>query len=423
MSDAGNLCVYHKEDKMRKVRKLETILLVLLVVVILTPTAALADEGTPAPFTPIHGGIKTFQKYLVMRADASVPNASFSYSITPGIAIQETTTTLKVLSGPVVKDSNGNIIAPTISDVTLTPDAESFGRVQKGDTLNLQAGDRYVREAIKVDLTGVSFTEPGVYRYIVTERGSNQGIHRISPARQTLDVYVQDQGDVLNVLGVLLFEGVGHKAPAPTMEVANAERSYGFTSEYRSYDLTILNGGNRFQGSRTKYFRYDVEVSGTVPGTRIGVSLEGADEIINANPNQATTAITTTVTQPKELITGENGTATGVFYLRKGQRIVLQGLAEGSDYHITETGESFTVSRRIGDGATAAGESVESTDGIREDTVIEYINTRVLDLVIGVVLLVALILLVAVAVTLLVRWLRRKNRQRRKKAGRRNRVR
>ena len=404
---------------MRKIRRLETILLVLLAVMILTPTAALADEGTPASFVPIHGDIKTFQKYLIMRADASVPNATFSYSITPGIAIEETATTLKVLSGPVVKDSNGNITAPTISDVTLTPDAESFGRVQKGDMLNLQAGGRYARETIKVDLTGVSFTEPGVYRYIVTERGSNQGIRRISPARQTLDVYVQDQGDVLNVLGVLLFEGVGHAAPAPTMEVAQAERSYGFTSEYRSYDLAIVNGGNRLQGSRTKYFRYDVEVSDTVPGTRIGVSLEGADEIINANPNQATTAITTAVTQPKELITGDDGTASEVFYLRKGQRVILQSLAEGSNYRVTETAEGFKVSSRVGEGTASAGERVENTDGIREDTVIEFINTRTIDQVISVALFVAVILLIVVAVSLLLQRRGKEKKRRRKRAGRR----
>lgn len=133
----------------------------------------------------------SFNKYLVMDVNANVPNATFSYSITPGTAIEAAGGNLAVLAG---------IGTPTVDSAVFTNGATTYAETEattNNDTVeftttNITTDEKYAKETLTIDFSSVAFTEPGVYRYIITESGTNQGITNDSILKRTLDVYVED---------------------------------------------------------------------------------------------------------------------------------------------------------------------------------------------------------------------------------------
>ena len=143
----------------------------------------------------------SFDKYLVMDADAHAPNAAFTYTIAPADAdIPAAAGKLAVMKGvgtPVftaIGEDPAGTVRFTAAD---TPTTEA----DKGtDTVKFATADttdeQYVKKTVTVDFTGVPFTEPGVYRYYITGRaqirasqmmqnpsGRSMSMSRTSPKR------------------------------------------------------------------------------------------------------------------------------------------------------------------------------------------------------------------------------------------------
>ena len=97
-----------------------------------------------------------------------------------------------------------------------------------------------------LDFSAVQFTEPGVYRYIITESGSNQGITNDADLTRVLDVYVNDaSADVdgtftkkLTIAGYVLHSNendepdVAAGADFGSTGAYVATKSQGFTNSY-----------------------------------------------------------------------------------------------------------------------------------------------------------------------------------------------
>ncbi len=397
-----------------------------------------ATDGT----NPVSINTTTFDKYLVMDVDANVPNAAFDFSIDKydstkdpkAVLVEAADGNLAVINGVTAQSSGtldfkandaantGSAAAGEVkfvtNDTTVTEGAaDADSAVDWQDSAS--GNEKYAKKTLTLDFSGVQFTEPGVYRYLITETGTNQGITNdtgvtgANNTYRTLDVYVQDYADYyanlsektgytepsgkeLFIAGYVLYEGKHDAAPSAT-ETSAAPKSTSYTNAYASYDLTFSKEVTGNQGSKDKYFAFTVGIEGAVAGTVYEVSYAddsnanttdgNADASISANPNAATTCITSDVTQPAALTVGEDGTVSQVFYLQHGQKIVIRGLAEGTQYTITEAPEDYTPTAVIS-GDTKTGDAADdgtaitladnamSDDYIQNDTVIDFTNNR-----------------------------------------------
>ena len=340
--------------------------------------AAALPSAFAFKYTAVAGTSTTFYKYLVMDVDANVPNATFAFTVAPGTAIAATENRVAVLAG---------IGTPTIADVTFAPtDSTTAGLPSDTDTAT--AGQQYATQTAKVDFSGISFTEPGIYRYIVTETATtNQGVTNDESATRTLDVYVTDNDGALEVSSYVLHTGTD--APAAGTDKGSADvsntgdklgdKSAGYTNTYDTSNLTFSKTVSGNQASRDKYFAFTVTIRGAVAGTVYDVDLTKADVNISANPNDATTCIGNAVTQPQRLTVPADGTVTQVFYLQHGQEITIKGLAKGTEYAVTENPEDYKQT---------APDNASGTI-VSEDVTAAFTNTRSGVIPTGVLLTVA----------------------------------
>ncbi len=376
-------------------------------------------------YNDLAGGETYFVKALVMDKNANVPKVTFTYTID---AIDEdipaTTGTMFVKKGIVVK-SGDTVTAPTVASVSFTPDSTTFPDLQTADQLagskvkynrtnvvipdsvNLtgysfdSSKQKYARDEVKVDLTGVTFKEPGIYRYKITEvNDSAQGISYDVTTTGSgnciryLDVYVEDDtattDKTMKIAGYVLHKDNGvvdftYNNTTHQNDIAEpSTKSNGFVNEYTSYDLTLAKKVTGNQASRDEYFEFTVNISGAVPGTKYDV-----DVTTNA---QATTTENGMGQEGKvnnQIITvGSEGTATETYWLRNDQSIVIKGLASGTKYSIKENetvmnneGYSTKIEKSDTSDSDAAQvgstrEFADSTTGIDKKTEVTYTNTK-----------------------------------------------
>ena len=343
----------------------------------------------------------TLDKYLVMKADANVPNSQFTFYVAPGTAVDadKTNGALAVLAGIGTPSlTNGGTMNFSTAD-TATAEAD------KGDETPVfvtsdTSDEKFVKKTLTLDFSEVAFTEPGVYRYIITESGTNQGITNgyvgSSPTEvvRTLDVYVEDAGTTvaegtdagkpqLKITGYVMYNGEQTGAPkaktsasaaAPNngAEVAGATKNDTITNVYSSQDLTFGKAVTGNQGSKDKYFKYTVEISNiSAQNAKLSVDLAGADSAVPASPNAATKTEYAGKVNPAELIadttktiasngytaeavtTGEAPNTvttykiTAEYYLQHGQYITIQGLPKGASYSVTEDEEDYAKTQGI----------------------------------------------------------------------------
>ena len=397
-----------------------------------TPGLTDATDGAD----PVSQNVTMIDKYLVMDVNANVPNASFDFSIAPYDSSSAEKTVITAASGTNLAVING-VTTQTSGTLDFKADdaantgsaAAGVATFAQGDTTvtegaagadtavvwqDATAGnEKYAKKTLTLDFSTVQFTEPGVYRYLITETGDNQGVANdtgVSASGQntyrTLDVYVEDYADFyakladnsgytapdgkqLFIAGYVLYEGKHDAAPSATA-ATTTNKSSSYTNAYTSYDLTFSKTVTGNQGSKDKYFAFTVTISGAVEGTVYDVSYAddnnanttdgNADTMISADPNSATTCITSDVAQPATLTVGADGTVTQVFYLQHGQSIAIRGLAEGTSYTITEDPEDYSDSAAVtGDTKTQD----KTNTGTEEEPVmgsdISYSNHQIAD--------------------------------------------
>lgn len=347
-------------------------------------------QGMPAMaagtnYGNVIGGTKTttFDKYLVMDAQAQVPNVSFSYAVTAGQTkvYDVDGKKFEVLAGvdadKVTMAGVGSETAGTIAyaqgDATLQDDNALVKDYDK-------AAEKYAKKTASLDFSACQFTEPGIYRYVITESGTNQGITNDADLTRIVDVYVEDASDVdgkkLTIAGYVLHSNTDD-APDITMGDDNgsggayaATKSQGFTNTYDTSDLTFRKEVAGNQASHDKYFEFTVAITDAVAGTVYDVDITGADA--TSGTNAATIAANAGKTNPTSLTVGDDGTVTQKFYLQHGQEVKVQGIAKDTNYAVTENAEDYK--------STAAGVT-DYTDAVNgtvasADLKTSYLNTR-----------------------------------------------
>ena len=334
-------------------------------------TAAVPAMAATA-YTPVAGTSCTFNKYLIMDNGDNVPNATFSYTVEPGTARSVDThdnEKMQVLAG---------IGTPTIQDVTFAPgDATTTEAGSNIDVarpasaradgltastgVELEAGEKYATKQATVDFSGITFDEPGIYRYKITETANAEhetaGIMHDNDIDRILDVYVTDDGTGnLVVSSYVLHTNDDDVVINNTMgseDVAQAgaaltDKTDGFTNEVNTKDLVVKKEVTGNQASRDKYFKFTVKLSNVNDADVYTVSLADDQDSSttdgNADAASGTNAATIEANQNKTNPTQVTGAQLkeGVdYYLQHGQSVAIRGIALNAGYEVTEDAEDY----------------------------------------------------------------------------------
>lgn len=356
-------------------------------------TPVLAAAGTNYGATIEGTKTTTFDKFLVMDTQANVPNATFTYAVTAGNAKAYDVAGKKfqvlagvdadkvTMAGVGAADAAANSIVFKQGDGSDTHDTTKDAYVK-----DLAAGKKYALKTATLDFSKVQFTEPGVYRYIITEAGTNQGITNDADLTRVLDVYVNDASaevdgaftKKLTIAGYVLHSNVDDEPDVAAGENFGStgaytdKKSQGFTNSYDTSDLTLRKQVTGNQASRDKYFEFTLNIDKAQPNTKYDVVIDEADATSKANAGKANvTSITT----------DDAGKATQKFYLQHGQQITVQGLAKDTTYAVTENTEDYKSTANTKDTPvvdTKADTEAAPVDGtiVSTDLTTGFLNTR-----------------------------------------------
>ena len=164
--------------------KRRSIAAILTVVFVLAQTLPVLAAGMT--YSAETGQKIYIENYLVMRSEANVPNQTFTFSIDPGAAQDAVDGKLQVFAG---NDGNRVSGTPSIGTSVFREGQDTYDSAQtfpkatdliqaadgKTDPVTLTSGQKYARSSFSVDFSEVSFREPGVYRYLITESGDTDG--------------------------------------------------------------------------------------------------------------------------------------------------------------------------------------------------------------------------------------------------------
>lgn len=370
----------------------------------LMAATAFASAGTPvlAAAGTNYGatieGIKTttFDKFLVMDSQANVPNATFTYTVTAGNAKAYDVDGKKfqvlagvdadkiTMAGVGAADAAANSIVFKQGDGSDTHDTTKDEYVK-----DLEAGKKYALKTATLDLSKVQFTEPGVYRYIITEDGTNQAITNDADLTRVLDVYVNDASTdtekKLTIAGYVLHSNVDDEpdvAAGESFGSAGAytdKKSQGFTNSYDTSDLTLRKQVTGNQASRDKYFEFTLNIDKAQPNTKYDIIIDEADA--TSKTNAATIEANAGQANVTSIITDEAGKATQKFYLQHGQQVTVQGLAKDTTYAVTENTEDYKSTANTKEApvvTTKADTEAAPVNGtiVSTDLTTGFLNTR-----------------------------------------------
>lgn len=359
-------------------------------------------------YTPVAGGTTSFNKYLIIEDGADVPNKTFTYTIAPGTAISAANGKMAVLAG--ITDTN----APTVGSAVFA-NTDTIKTDTDGSITNTIGAKYAEKTSIPVNFTGVSFPEPGVYRYTLREVDQNAPYSIVSQQALTLDVYVTDNGTGLAVSSYVLHTGTDAPAAGAnngSADVTNAgdavqDKTDKYVNRYTTHDITVSKDVSGNQASKDKYFKFTVTVPDLTPADTFNVDISDADP--TPTGNSATKY--SSMSNPTEV----NGTqlASGVvFYLQDTQSVKILGLPAGATYTVTEDAEDYKPALTLTGDDDATKNDTSATGALDADITAAFTNTRDGIVPTGVLLTIApfaigLLLFGALAVFLIARKKRR----------------
>lgn len=351
-------------------------------------TAALIAAMTIAPMVsivPVHAEgtttttpttTATFDKYVLMKKNAHVPNATFSYTITP-LSDEEMRKIAVVDTNDEYLTIRNGIGQPKVSETAFTANQKTYPEQATGTTNqgsqtytptkedNVEGLDndhKYAKTQATVDFSKVNFTQPGVYRYKVTEDATSEKGITIDSSSRYLDVYVENVNGANQITGYVFHTtNAAQKKDGTKPEGKNK----GFTNTYTTYNLNITNKVTGNQGYTDETFHYNVVITKLDVGEKIDVTDKDGNNIGTYTADEKGTVSFTT-----DVKTGN------------GNKITINGLNEKSYYTITQTSNDYTTT------ATKDGSNIGlSHDGtshtyttpneeLTNDDTVEFTNNR-----------------------------------------------
>ena len=358
----------------------------------------------------------TITKYLIMDNEANAPAVTMTYTLTAGEAAASTEAdTFNVYAGILdnieMDGTAGDSATISFDSSSTKADADADGLIDSFDA----AKQDYVTDHFDIDFAAVEFPEPGIYRYVITETCSlaDNIVLPMDSTERTIDVFVVDASEndgtaaddkKLRIENIVLYTEVIDSNTSADIETAAGTKAAAFNNLYETHDLTLSKTVTGNQGSKDKYFAFEVEITDAGSGTKLDVALDSADAVLDksAKINESIAADE----NPDVLTTDASGSVTQTFYLMHGQSLVIKGLPDGAKYTITEDFAEYAVSAEVsGDTDAAADTGIadngivsDSTTGIKDDTEVAYTNNKEGTIPTGVILSIAAPCVIGIAV-------------------------
>ena len=317
----------------------------------------------------------TVDVVLLLDKNASVPSTTTALAIAAGSGIAAVPGTSEAVLAPTA--ANGVTGTPTIGSAVFAPGDTTTTSVTG---MTLTADEKAVVKSVPVNFAGVTFAQPGIFRYLITEPTSGGGITydtnltdttNGTASQRVLDVYVDrvDSGTntTYEISGYVLHE----KPNAPAENATSAsDKSPGFVNRYATSGLTLECQVTGNQSSVDKYFKFDITIenpSGTAFTTATDWSAAGDAQAPVANPASVYPVSTITAANTNNWASGSDGTLTKTVYLRNGQKVAVDGIPIGAEYEVTVTEEDYGPTWTIKEGSTlldspSGGDPLDDTD-------------------------------------------------------------
>lgn len=378
-------------------------------------------------YTPVQGTTVQFEKYLIYDSNALPPQVTFEFTLDPAnneIAPNAGENKLAVYSGDdnsilVIDDTKAAVSVGSASfnyettkydsvqaidssvnfgkHETLTNDPVDLTKDSSGHELPSGKAQSYSRVPVTIDFTNVNFTEPGVYRWKITENdnatAAGIGVTKDS-ADHFIDVYV-DAGTftpsntagagnaTLSIVGYVFHTDATFQPTTLSVaqEPANA-KAKGFTNYYETHDVTISKKVAGNQAAHDKYFKFTVSFD--LAGAENKITAVGSFDRTTADnaANTRTKEEYKGQTQPEYIVTDESGSVTQVYYLEHNQDITLQGIPKNSLVTIIEDPEDYKVTLQVDGNFIDSNEPFIGTDNTIVmyssvgDAFFEFTNTK-----------------------------------------------
>lgn len=299
----------------------------------LVATAMLASLAAPAYAADYNSetGI-TFNKTIDMTSaqGATVPNATYEYSIATGTKVAATATTPEIKAG---------IDGATITDKVTFASTDTIGENKK------------VTQSVTVNFDSVVFPTAGIYRYVITETDPTVAGLATSADDNTiyLDVYVTNGEDGREIS----YYQMVTSAAAPTGNAYDTDAKFtGDEDAYTTYTLTVTKNVEGDMADMTAKFSIDVDFTNLSNGTKVTV---------DGTASEAATSNAVSVN--KSLGNDEAMTITGV--PADAVYSVVENLANNAGYTVTYTHDEGTAQNAtIGENVytTVSNSNVNSGD-------------------------------------------------------------
>lgn len=273
--------------------------------------ALMSASAAAFTYTPVNGTTITFVSKITKADSTPTPAWTVTYGVSAGDAVTD--------GGyeSVHAGHDANSVTLTNNSTTAT-----------GGTVTFTAGGAS-SYTVTVDFSAVSFTEPGVYRYKLTQTGdAAPGMTLDGNLERNLDVYVHDDNGALKIEGYTL--------AGKRMGVTGDGKDDGFDNSFVAYDLTVTKTVSGSQASKDKYFKFTI----TVTGLQATASYTITPTSAASGNNAATKADYRGKTNPTSA-TGAELAAGVVVYLQHGDSVTISALPKNAAYTVAEDKENY----------------------------------------------------------------------------------
>ena len=335
-----------------------------------------------APNGNVTGNV-SFTKTLDMSQaeGASVPDVTFSYIIGAGEAVPASDTTPEILSGT---EAAGLL---TVESAAYTHEDAAAAEVEK---------------TVNVDFSNVTFSKPGIYRYVITEQTTNNAdITNDGNPTRYLDVYVVNGGTegTYAIDNFVLLPSAITPDNNGVYGDGSTSKSSGYTNMYTTYQLSLDKVVSGTMGNHGETFTFAVKFFGpTNASFKYGETTVTLDENIQNGIGE------------KEV--------TGISIKEADDPVVIQGIPSTVQYEVKEiiaSTKGYTTSYKVNDvdktaASTAKDVTMERVTMGKVNNAVVCTNVKNAVTPTGIVMNIApYVLMVAVAAVLAVVFLRKRN--------------